>query len=63
MTEENETAAAAEMNRLYRKTKEILAKNHDLLDGIAKLLCDKGVITAADISKIKENCRIVPVSI
>ena len=63
MTEKNETAAAAEMNRLYRKTKEILAKNRDLLDGIAKMLCDKGVITAADISKIKENCRIVSVAL
>ncbi|MBO4868386.1 MAG: AAA family ATPase [Clostridia bacterium] len=56
-------AAAVEIERLYRKTKEILAKNNDLLCGIAKALFEKSYLTAADIEKIKSNCRVVLVSL
>ena len=58
-----EQAVAAEMERYYRKTKEILALNHELLDAIALGLSRKGVLTAADIAEIKKNCRVIPVSL
>ncbi|MCR5636370.1 MAG: AAA family ATPase [Clostridiales bacterium] len=58
-----EQAVAAEMERYYRKTKEILALNHELLDAIALELSRKGVLTAADIAEIKKDCRVVLVGI
>ena len=48
-----EQAVTAEMERLYRKTKEILAQNRDLLDRLATLLAEKGVLTAMDIAVVK----------
>ena len=58
-----EQAEVIEIERLYRKTKEILAKNNDLLTGIAKALAKKCFLTEADLNKIKEGCRVVPVCI
>ena len=58
-----EQAAAAEIERIYRKTKEILAQNNDLLCGIANALCEKSYLTAVDLERIKKNCRIVKVSL
>ena len=58
-----EQAVASEIERYYRKAKEILALNHELLDAIALGLSQKGVLTAADIAEIKKNCTIVAVNI
>ena len=58
-----EQAVASEVERWYRKTKEILSVNHDLFESIASELSVKGVLTAADIGRIKQNCRVIPVSI
>ena len=58
-----EQAIAAEMERYYRKTKEILALNNELLDAIALELSKKGVLTAKDIAEIKKNCSVVPVNL
>ena len=58
-----ERAVSSEVERWYRKTKEILSVNHDLLESIAAELSRKGVLTAADLERIKQNCRIAPVSI
>lgn len=58
-----EQAVASEVERWYRKTKEILSVNHDLFECIASELSVKGVLTAADIERIKQNCRIIPVNI
>ena len=52
-----EQTTAAEVERYYRKAKEILTLNRDLLEGIAQGLMEKGVLTAADIEIIKEGCR------
>ena len=51
-----EQAAAAEVERYYRKAKEILTQNRDLLEGIAQGLMRKGILTAEDIAAIRKDC-------
>ena len=55
-TLKREQAASSEVERLYRRTKEILAANRDLLDAIARGLAEKGVLDASDIARIKADC-------
>ncbi len=50
-----EQAVAAEVERYYRKAKDILAQNKDLLEGIAQGLLQKGVLTAVDIAEIRKD--------
>ena len=52
-----EQAVAAEVERYYRKAKDILAQNKELLEGIAQGLLQKGVLTDADIAEIRKGCR------
>ena len=52
-----EQATAAEVERYYRKAKDILAQNRELLEGIAEALVRKGVLTAVDIAEIRKGCR------
>lgn len=52
-----EQATAAEVERYYRKAKDILAQNRELLEGIAEALIRKGVLTAVDIAEIRKGCR------
>lgn len=52
-----EQAVAAEVERYYRRAKDILAQNKDLLEGIAQGLLQKGVLTDADIAEIRKGCR------
>ena len=58
-----EAAIAAEVERYYRKAKELLSRNIAFLDAVAKGLAEKGLLTAADIRRIRENCTITPVTI
>ena len=58
-----EAVISAEMERYYRKAKEILSKNMDFLDAVAQGLAEKGALMAADIQRIRESCRITPVTI
>lgn len=58
-----EQATAAEIERFYRKAKEILSKNRELFESIAEELSVKGVLTASDIRRIRESCQCVPVAI
>lgn len=58
-----EHAVAHEVERWYRKTKEILAVNHELFEAIAYELSQKGVLTAADVERIKQKCPVIPVDI
>ena len=60
---QQERAVAAEVERYFRKTKEIISKNRALFDGISEALAKCGVLTASDIAKIRESCPIVPVQI
>ncbi len=51
-----EQAASSEVERYYRKAKQILAENKDFLEGVAQGLIQKGVLTAADIAAIRKSC-------
>jgi cell division protease FtsH len=52
-----EQAVSAEVEKYYRKAKEILAQNRNLLDGIARALMEKGVLTVEDIAAVKKACN------
>ena len=56
-----EQATAAEIERYYRKAKEILSANMGFLDAVANGLFEKGILTMHDVAKIKETCDIVSV--
>lgn len=50
-----ERRTAEELERLYQKAKEILAANMSLLDGVAKVLAERGILTAYDIAALEEQ--------
>lgn len=58
-----EQATAAEVERYYRKAKQILSANASFLDAIADALIEKELLTMYDIADIKATCEIVPASI
>lgn len=58
-----EQVVAAEVERYYRKAREILALNREFLDKVAAELAQKRLLHMVDIQRIKAECRIVPVSI
>lgn len=58
-----EQVTAAEMEKYYRKTKEILAQNADFLEQVAAELAKKKLLTTADIQRIKSQCTITAISI
>lgn len=58
-----ERAATMEVERYFRKAKEILALNAEFFEKVAKALQTKLVLTTDDIQRIKAECTIVPVSI
>ena len=58
-----EAAICAEVERYDRKAKEILSRNMDFLDAVARGLAEKGVLMAADIRKLREAHTITPVTI
>ncbi len=55
-----EQLAAAEVERYYRKAKEIFAQNQDFLEKMASALVDRGLLLAPDIQEVKNNSHIVP---
>ncbi len=58
-----EEATALELERYYRKAKEILAENDEFFEKLASGLAEKGLLTAKDVQEIKKECRIQPVPI
>lgn len=56
-----EQAMSAEIDRCYRKAKEILSLNHEFFEKTAAALAQKQLLSAADIQEIKNKCEIVPV--
>ena len=57
-----ETAIAAMLERYYRKVKIILQQNWGFFEEVAHALAEKGVLSASDISDIRENCVITEVA-
>lgn len=58
---EQEQVVAAEVEKFYRKAKEIISLNHEFFEKIAVALAEKRLLSAVDIKKIKSECEIVPV--
>lgn len=56
-----EQAISAEMDKYYRKAKEIISHNYEFFEKIAVTLAKKKLLSADDIRKIKSECNIVPV--
>ena len=60
---DRDQAVAAEVERYYRKAKEILSANWDFFEKLAVTLAEKKLLSAVDIQKIREECQIVPVAV
>ena len=58
-----EEVISTEVERCYRKAKEILSLNSDFFEATANELAHKGVLTTEDIKAIKEKHPIVLVAI
>ena len=58
-----EQVTAAEVEKYYRKAKEVLSSNWEFFEKIAVALAKKKLLCAADIQKIKGECKIVSVAI
>ena len=58
-----EQAIAAEVEKAYRKAKEIIALNAEYFEKVATALAQKKLLSAADMQKIKSECKIVPVAL
>ncbi|MBR2310846.1 MAG: AAA family ATPase [Oscillospiraceae bacterium] len=56
-----EQAIAEEVEKFYKKAKEILARNTEFLEKVAQALAAKKLLTSADIQEIKNSCKIVQV--
>ena len=52
-----------EIEKIYRKVKEILSLNAEFLEKLADALSRKKLLSAADVQKIKSECKIVPVAL
>ena len=60
---EQEQAVSAEVEKFYRKAKEIISLNQEFFEKIAIALAQKKLLSAVDIKQIKSECKIVPVSL
>lgn len=60
---EQEKSIAMEVERFYKKAKEILALNTEFLEKMAHALAEKKLLTAGDIQEIKRSCNIVSVAL
>ena len=58
-----EMVVASEVEKAYRKAKEILAVNRTFFEKIAEELARKRLLTKKDVQRIKAECTIVPVAI
>jgi ATP-dependent Zn protease len=54
---------AAEVEKSYRKAREILALNAEYFEKVAQALARKKLLSAEDIQELKNGCRIVPVAL
>lgn len=56
-----EQAISAEVEKYYKKAKEILSLNKEFFEKIAAALAQKKLLSAVDVQKIKSECKIVSV--
>ena len=60
---EQEQAVSAEVEKYYRKAKEILSLNMEFFEKVAAALAKKRLLSAVDIKQIKSECKITPVAL
>ena len=60
---EQEQAVSAEIEKYYRKAKEIISLNQDFFEKVAVALAQKRLLSAVDIKQIKSECNIVSVAL
>ena len=60
---EQQQVIAAEVEKFYKKAKEILALNSEFLGKVAVALAKKKLLSSADIQLIKSQCSIQPVAL
>ena len=58
-----EQVIAAEVEKAYRKAKEILSLNAEYFEKVAVTLAQKKLLSAVDMQRIKNECKIVPVAL
>lgn len=58
-----EQATSIQVEKYYRKAKEILSLNWEFLEKLAKELAEKKILNTADVQRIKSECEIVSVKI
>lgn len=58
-----EQAVATEVEKYYRKAKEIISLNEEFFEKVASALSRKGLLSACDLQQIKSECTIIPVSL
>ena len=60
---EQEQAVSAEVEKYYRKAKEIISLNMEFFEKVAATLAKKRLLSAVDIKKIKSECKITLVTL
>lgn len=58
-----EQATAIQVEKYYRKAKEILSLNWEFLEKLARELAEQKILDTADVQKIKSECKITPVNL
>lgn len=58
-----EQAVSAEIEKYYKKAKEILACNKEFFDKLVAALFERGFLMMSDIKEIKESCKIISVAL
>lgn len=58
-----EQAVAAEVERYYRKAKEIISDNREFFEKLAAALAEKKLLSAVDIQQIREGCKLAPAAV
>jgi len=63
LTARRESAVNAEIERLYRKAKEILAVNREAHERLAEALYEKGLLTETDVREALAGCELREVGV
>lgn len=58
-----EQATAIQVEKYYRKAKEILSLNWEFLEKLARELAEKKILNTADVQRIKSECKITPANL
>ncbi len=60
---EQEQVISAEVAYFYHKAKEIIARNREFFEKVARSLAKKRILSAVEIQQLKGECEIVPVAL